>query len=225
VPIRVRHCKSAHILLKILPVKIILLLLSLVITAAAQEDKPSDYKVNCSELKIPSIGCASYNDMLASGDEDLFRFVHNHDVYACFVPAQDMFIMLALRTPPASAFHKTNYGGSEAAGSVWLAKYKNGLEDDSQMSPGAWRKYNESEPIFSSLPGALKSSSSSESEVSFSYDFSNVGGGKTRYVFRMRKSTLRFSETFQWTVLPKDPKKTPERGADDDEGYCVFITD
>jgi hypothetical protein len=61
----------------------------------------------------------------------------------------------------------------------------------------------------------------SDSEISLFEAFKNIGGGKTTYSFKVRRSTMRATETFQWDNPAPNTKSGPERGEDTDAGHCI----
>jgi hypothetical protein len=213
---------------RISSVKAALFILLVSTIATPQEGRKVAFSVDCSTLPKPSLACFSYDEMLASNDKDLVSDLRNPGAYACFLPSEDVFIVLSLNTPTEFEHEKPPSKILEARGEIWLSRYKRGLTDDFQVANGTWRKIegdSDSRPIFrvdkpnQDAPNAT----ASDSEVTFSYGFQNVGGGKTTYSFQMRRSTLRFSETHYWRNPPKDPKKAEDRGSDEDDGYCINV--
>jgi len=210
-------------------VKVALPLIFLTVLAVAQDKATQTRQLDCSKLALPSAGCASYNEMISSNDKDILSTIDHAGTFACFLSGEDSFILITLNSPEDFLFHKsTNPRILEARGEIWLSKYKKGLTDDFQVADGMWRKIvgdTESAPIFRTSKNSTPApaASAGESEVSFSYSYKNVGGGTTNYSFTMRRSTLRFQQTLQWTLPPKDPKKSAEHGSDEDDGYCLAV--
>jgi hypothetical protein len=118
--------------------------------------------------------------------------------------------------PPDSSFKKSQDGAFQATGFVFYSMYKQGVLGSIEVSSGSWTKVN-GEATYSSTPGGDSAEANiSDTEVLFSYVFDNLSNTKTTYSIRIRRSTLRFVEDYQWTTSPKD--KTAD--VDSSAGYC-----
>jgi hypothetical protein len=121
---------------------------------------------------------------------------------------------------------------------LFYVRYKNGLRDDVQLVVGRWKKSTKDgqEAEFVPHPNAVGTAQGiiSDDEVALQYSFPNLTNTKTNYNVAIRRSTLRFLETYQWDNPPEKPKKNkdadesqnsqPTKGTEDTAGHCgVFI--
>src|SRR5438445_5590158 len=162
---------------------------------------------DCSKLPEPSAGCKSYNEMVRSGDKALRSTLNSSTTtFVCFRPYEDVFITISYEAPSYNAFVKNEVSKLyETSGLLWYARYKQGVLDDSQVAGGKWKKYlrDGQEPSFVPDPKSVATSLISDSEVVFGYTFQNLSSTKTFYRVDLRRSTLRFVETYQWDNPPR----------------------
>jgi hypothetical protein len=183
----------------------------------------TDHKIDCSGVSSP-LGCKSYNEMVEAKDADLLSLLKQRDVYVCFREYEDVFSVIGIDTPYDYAFRKLPNGTYHADSSIMYLRFKAGQNESFRMVFGKWTKIGaDGNPFFATPPRSDTSASVTDSEVSLSYDFRNVGGGLTTYSFQMRRSTLRASETLQWNNPPTKEKAAPDRGSQDYDGHCVLF--
>lgn len=151
--------------------------------------------------------------------------VNNH-AFVCFRPGEDVFIILSYIPPKPEDFHKDLKYPTvlKSTGLVFYNRYKNGVSEEFQMAVGEWTKVAgvSDVPSFSTTPNEELNASIGESEEELDTKYKNLAGGSTSYSLKIRHSTLRFSELFQWAV-PKDAKdkENSDRGQDSNNGYCA----
>ena len=214
-----------------LPVKIALILIFAAAVAPAQE---TSYTFNCSKLSVPSAGCTSYNEMITVRDKELMNtLTHQEDTFVCFKPSQDMFFLLSYSTPRYESFVKAGTGSTyEALGPLFFATYKTGVLDEGHMIAGKWVKLSRDAqvPLFQPV-SVTETGTISDVEVGIEYQFTNLSHMTTRYSVYVRRSTLRYAETYTWDNPPtsstkKGPgertqKDQPTSGRQENSGYCA----
>lgn len=161
--------------------------------------------VDCSTLG-DAPGCKSFNEMLAAGDKDILNSTSGRqDSLICFRENDDLFLILSFSRPDHFLPQKeTGFVHSFA----WVAyeRYKGGQYEDALFWDGSWIKWKDTGNDYGALevkgePGSTLYIDSSEASVS--YAFLNLGKTTTHYSFRIRRSTLRFTETFDWLETRK----------------------
>jgi hypothetical protein len=157
--------------------------------------------------------CRSFNEMIEGHDKTVLQSTSD-DSYACFRPGDDVFFLIS--------FHQAT---SEKGGFplVGYHLFKKGVLDDSRVAYGNWTRqsdgssdFEETQPPPSKQLAFNAHSSITESTVTFSYSFENMAGKKIEYSVKIRRSTLRFVETYQW---PNQRGKGEEPNTY--SGYCV----
>lgn len=211
---------------------------------AQQEPQPprpeTAYVYDCTKLPYVSAGCPSYNEMIVKGDKDLFGLINGSHVFACFKPDEDVFFIASLIEPypgeytarsPASA------NNLQSTGIFSYARFKNGVQEDANTVTGLWRKTKLlNDATFSASAKDDQNSAhagANDSEISYDTSFRSLNNTRTVYALQIRRSTLRFSETYTTSdvspenkpgKLPAQPqmKAQAESGA---SGYCAEFND
>lgn len=105
--------------------------------------------------------------MVGSGDKDLLSTLNkNNNTFVCFRPYEDVFLTVSYAVPSYNEFLKNAVSKLfEAYGLLWYARYKQGVQDDSQLAGGKWKKYvrDEPEPQFMPDPKSAATSVISDS--------------------------------------------------------------
>lgn len=221
--------------------KSLLLLVSLAGAAAAQDItlpppgpipkqvETRDFSTSYAEPLLAS-ACKSYNELVSSKDDDLMTMLTSRETYVCFREAEDVFNVISMGTiPPKLLFkqiQKTNVYQASRASLIFYRRFKDGQADESLLFSGHWKRVGEDgDPFFDSDIKEPSNISVGNSEIALGEDFKNIGGGTTTYILKIRRSTKRVSETFQWDNPPKDAKSQPDRGNSTNEGHCITFTD
>jgi hypothetical protein len=164
--------------------------------------------------------------MVVKKDKDLDYSLSNNHAFVCFRPFEDVFLMLSYARPESSVFHKNaTYSYFEDTGYVFFSRYKNGVSEQFEIVGGRWIRLGSAPDFsftFSSQQKPNESSASvSDTEAEFDNTFTNLNGGTTNYSFKIRRSTLRFAERYQWAPSKdtKDKEKS-QPGTDETVGYC-----
>jgi hypothetical protein len=183
------------------------------------------YGADCSTMRSPA--CYSYDEMVVKGDKDLVGSIRSSDnAFVCFREGEDTFLLLTFHIPDKIAFTPSGIKGyKQSSGVVAYSTYKQGVMDDFRLASGMWlRSDDDSEaPTFSSYKKDEDQALFSDSEVGFYFKFTNLNHNQTDYALKIRRSTLRFNETFTWPETKGDGKKqVPEsEGRDTNQGHCV----
>jgi hypothetical protein len=176
---------------------------------AAPPSATPSYAADCSMVYAPT-ACRSFNEMVTKKDKDLVSTLASGYTFVCFRSQEDTFVLISYSRPASVLFKKhPTLEYFQREGIVFYDRYKDGVRDDSQMSAGEWAKFDLASenasfgPQEKSAPNAPQSTIN-DAEVGFAYSFSNIAGTKTDYQIQIRRSTLRFVETYS---APDDPKK------------------
>jgi len=170
---------------------------------------------DCTKLPYASAGCQSYNEMLAKGDKDLLGLINGSHVFACFKPDEDVFFVVSLIEPYPSEYTARS-GASpnnlQSTGSFSYARFKNGVQDDVNTLSGLWRKFKLTNVTTFSAKDEQNTAHAAANDTEISFDNSLRGSNNTRtvYALQIRRSTLRFSETYTASDVSPDnkPSKT-----------------
>lgn len=198
-----------------------------IVSAQSLPPQLSKYEVNCASLF--SAGCSSYNEMVQKKDKQLLHDFDTYDhAFACFRTAEDVFMLLYYSDPVPDAYSKSPLTNPfvQQEDFVSYARYKHGLLDDYQATQGLWRKRahaTDNNATFVSSPSSDPSARIDDSEISFFYTFQNIYDAKTSYSLRVRKSTLRFSEVFEWQGQKNAKKDQDNAGMTDNTGQCAEV--
>jgi hypothetical protein len=204
-------------------VKQLALLLLLVNSVFAQETpkvSAERFRVDCSMMGTAP-GCKSYNEMVEANDKDILDYLKEGSALACFRENEDVFTLIAFDEPGHELYTKDLKSGLlKTFGLVFYLRFSNGLSDDFRMSPGTWTLSPNSElsaASFDANQGTPVQASVESSEVSVYYSYQNLAKTTTKYGIQIRRSTLRFTETWQY---PDDEKQKGESRTTN-TGHCA----
>jgi len=157
--------------------------------------------------------CRSFNQLIEGHDKTVLQSTSD-DSFACFRPGDDVFFLIS--------FHQA----TDEKGAFPLVRYhlfKKGVLDDSRVAYGKWTKQSDgsfdfetTKPPPSKQLASNAHSSITNGNVDFSYTFEGVSSRKTEYSVEVRRSTLRFVETYRW---PSQKAKSEDPTTY--SGYCV----
>jgi len=191
--------------------------------AFAQQETPpprpeTPYLYDCTKLPYASAGCQSYNEMLAKGDKDLFGLINGSHVFGCFRPEEDVFFIVSLVEPYPSEYTARSTvtpNNLQSTGIFSYARFKNGVQEDANTLTGLWKKLKLMNVATFSAKDEQNTTHAAASDSEISYDNSVRSPNNTRtvYALQIRRSTLRFSETYTTPDVSPDskPSKTPTR--------------
>jgi hypothetical protein len=208
-------------------VKVIVLFLSLILSAAAQQ--PSSSQASAPPAPSPKIptadctlvddspGCRSFNEMLVSQDKDLTSaFDGSYIVYACFERGADIFRIISISSPNPLLYEKEKSTPIESQKSVaFYQQFKNGVSSDFQIIGGTWKHSPGFSEFFNSAPGD-QTISVNDAEVAYTDTYENLRKTKTTYTLTIRRSTLRFAQNYRY---PSEDNKAVENV--DETGRCL----
>jgi len=178
----------------------------------SQAPKPETaYVYDCAKLPYVSAGCPSYNEMIAKGDKDLFGLIDGSHVFACFRPNEDVFFIASLIEPYAGEYtarSATSPNNLQSTGIFSYARFRNGFQEDAATLTGLWRKTKLINVATFSAKDDKNTTHAAASDTEISYDNSLRGLNNTRtvYALHIRRSTLRFSETYTAAEVAPDSK-------------------
>jgi hypothetical protein len=216
------------------------ILIAVVVSAAsafAQQEttQPSTtYVYDCTKLPYVSVGCQSYNEMVAKGDKDLFGLINGSHVFGCFRPDEDVFFIVSLIEPYPSEYTARSAASPnnlQSTGTFSYARFKNGVQEDANTLTGLWRKVKLMNVATFSAKDDQNTThaAANDSEISYDNSLRNLNNTRTLYALQIRRSTLRFSETYTTSDVPPDSKpskqpihpspKAPAQIAS--SGYCA----
>jgi hypothetical protein len=209
---------------------LILATFPLLLAGGAPQQGQTAYSFDCAKLSYPSEGCKSYNEMVAKNDSDVMSSIKSASIaYVCFVPDDDEFLITTFGRPEEASYTpKTmNLNILEASDLFSYSDFKNGVIERADATFGKWTKIKNfsMNPSFEGKSGSETNVSISDAEVYYETRFQNLNGTTTTYTLQIRRSTLRFSESFKWPQLAEDRKgtKAPTKAADQFtiNGYCT----
>jgi hypothetical protein len=191
----------------------------------AQTAETHPYKFDCSTLSYVSAGCASFNEMVAKMDKDILSTLNGNEAFVCFRPDEDVFFVISFQVPDDSEYSPITLGSREAAGVIGYDRFKDGVSEDTDIVFGKWKKLRSTAatPYFASDPKSQSYAAINDTEVSYHASFQNLQNTKTAYDFQIRRSTLRFSETYTFPAErdPKKPASAPTSDRAEYTGYCT----
>lgn len=202
--------------------RLVFILLSVSVVSSAQsgvakEDlSPSKFTIDCASF-ASSPGCKSYDEMLEGKDQDVLAVLQGGNTLVCFNETADKFVLIYFAKPPETEYVKTaNNMFPSTSGFVSYASFSQGLRDTSHISFGKWRRIL-LETDFESDPNSNVRASVDDAEIAFSYSFTNLSETKTNYSIQIRRSTLRFTENYQF------PQTSKQKGQDrvTETGHCA----
>lgn len=190
------------------------------------------YSYDCSKLAYVSLGCTSFKEMVDKNDPDILSALkYSTNTYVCFIPNEDEFLIAAFGVPADSDFTPDTRRSLLVAPDIFsYYRFKNGIEDSSDMVPGKWTKFKgiTMNPSFASEQEIKTSHASvSGSEVAYDHTYTNLNGTQTTYTLQIRRSTLRFNESYDAPDKPTAAAKgasTPNTKPIhrfSDNGYCA----
>ena len=156
--------------------------------------------------------------MVVSGDQDVTALLSGDGYisYVCFEKAEDTFMIFSVGTPRPPFYVKDKLTKLEVQrGSAFFQKYKNGVSQDFEIIGGKWQRIEGLSENFLPDPGDQEISLS-DTELTFTETYSNLKKTKTSHSISIRRSTLRFAETYRF---PSDDNKSTENV--EDTGHCV----
>ena len=203
-----------------------------------QEPPPSraetSYVYDCTKLPYVSAGCPSYNEMIAKGDKDLFGLINGSHVFTCFRPNEDVFFVASLIEPypgEYTARSATSPNNLQSTGIFSYARFKDGFQEEFTTLTGLWRKTKLINVATFSAKDDQNGTHAAASDTEISYDnsFRGSNDARTVYALHIRRSTLRFSETYTTAAVApahkagKVPTQPPTNAPAQlgSSGYCA----
>ncbi len=205
-----------------LPALIALIGVSALAQSPSQRPKPS-YTYDCSMLPEPSQGCQSYNQMVDKQDSDVMSTLKTGETYVCFRPNADYFMVVNYSDPVLLKPLTSNPTVLRGVGVGTYSSFKEGILDSIEALGGQWTQLKSlgTPPVFSGKGlerGSPTTLTVSDTEVDYSTSYENIGKTKTVYTLQIRRSTLRFSETY---IFPTSQSKTATSTESGFSGYCA----
>lgn len=181
----------------------------------AQENQEAQiaYQYDCNKLPYTSLGCNSYNEMIRSNDSDVISALKTSaDAYVCFNQEGDEFFIVSFDEPIDSTYAPVSNNRSllQSPGAFSYSKYKDGVQNDSGFLFGKWSKVKglSLAPSFvANDTGSQRDASVTENEISCENTFKNLNGTTTTFNLQIRRSTLRFNQTYTFPQ-PGPARKT-----------------
>ena len=187
-----------------LPIVLMLALLALQTSTAQPPRVPGPMPAECAGERDTK-SCKSFNEMLLSNDKELLGLLQD-DAVVCFRQGDDVFFIISFHEPT------TGSGGPDL---IRYDRYQNGTSDEFRVVFGKWEKSTAGYYVFHKRPAETEVGANVDpTEILFGYSFKNMNGGTTEYGTHIRRSTLRFSETYEWA-------KTKGHDSNDLSGYCT----
>jgi len=203
-------------------VKRVLAILIFAAVAFAQ-DSPTPpaplLKVDCAKVDF-SPACKSFNEMVDNKDRDLLRVIAGiYHAFVCFRPSEDTFIVISFLPPYDAGFKKSanDKDVSEERGWFTYARYKDGLSDLTRFGRGSWMKAGNLPESFETPQNSRVSVFLDDTELDFGFSYPNAVKTTTEYNLGMRRSTLRFVETY----YAKDAKPNKPDYNSTEGGHCA----
>jgi hypothetical protein len=194
---------------------------SLPARAFPQQEPPSPrpetgYAYDCTKLSYSSAGCQSYNEMVAKGDKDLLGLINGSHVFACFKPDEDVFFIVSLVEPYPSEYTARSRASAnelQSTGIFSYARFKNGVQDDANTLTGLWKEVKLTRVATFSAKDEQSAThaAANDTEISYGNSVRSPDNTYTVYALQIRRSTLRFSETYTASEAPPEgkPNKPP----------------
>ena len=192
------------------------------------------YVYDCTKLPYVSAGCPSYNEMIAKGDKDLLELINGSHVFACFRPAEDVFFIVSLIEPypgEYTARSATSPNNLQSTGIFSYARFKDGFQQEAATLTGLWRKTKLINVATFSAKDDQNATHAAASDTEISYDnsFRSLNYARMVYALHIRRSTLRFSETYTAAEVTPDskaakvptPPPTNAQAPPGSSGYCA----
>lgn len=168
-------------------------------------------------------GCRSFQQMADQKDDDVIaKITPPLHAFVCFPPNMDKFVLVSFMQPSADRFKKNaQYDVWSAFGYLTMQTFKSGVEDDVRTAYGEWTSFDKTalqNPYFQSAEKSNTSATVNQSEIDISFSFQNISGGNTSRGLFIRRSTLRYRDSFKANV--KDNGKDSPM-SDEETGYCA----
>jgi len=155
--------------------------------------------------------------MVTGGDKDVMAFLTgDYIAYVCFEKDEDTFMILSISSPVELLYTKGKSRLLESQPSMaYYQQFKNGVGHGFEVIGGKWQRSTIPSEKFISDPQD-EAMSLDDSEITYSETFENLRKSKTNHSITVRRSTLRFAETFRF---PADDNKTTNNY--ENTGHCV----
>jgi hypothetical protein len=198
------------------------------LSSFAQEQKPDkDFTVDCATVQATT-SCKSYNELIRAKDKYLLGQM-SYQPFVCFVQDSDQFLVVTTKHPPTDNFRVAKDGISKIPGVEFLVTFKEGVQDSFRFIAGQWSKMTIADDIqfsFDTEPASDTELSIDQSEIEASYQFKNLYHTTTSYTLKIRRSTKRFVQSYDFPEPPTPAKKgeappTPSTTRAGDTGYCA----
>lgn len=176
-------------------------------------------QVDCTKVESLS-ACASFNEMVYAKDKDLLSSIQGGDhTFVCFRTSEDVFIVISLSSPYDRGFAKPAPGktASSQFGRVRYKRYKDGISEYIRFAPGTWTRETGMPDTFETKPKAPVSAYMNDDELGVGFSYPNAVKTITDYSLTLRRSTLRFVETYE----AKDAKPTKPDYTSSAGGHCT----
>ena len=157
--------------------------------------------------------------MVEKNDKDIVSYVSgDYHSYVCFEKDEDNFIIVATYPPLEGLYRRLPSAPSivQQPSRVLFIRYKQGVSDDFKFVAGVWKKGAGVGEVFVTPRASETSVSVDNAEIAVEYSFHNLNKNRTHYNFVIRRSTLRFIET--WTA-----PSTKDKSSDQihEGGHCA----
>ncbi len=134
--------------------------------------------------------CRSFNEMVEHQAKDLITALSTN-TYVCFRSNADIFFVISLQQRAGSGY---------VTPLVQYKLFKDGILDDSRIAHGDWQKALDGSYTFRQSKTSEASASVTDDEVHFGYSFKNRKAQVIGYRAQIRRSTLRFSEDYEYPI-------------------------
>jgi hypothetical protein len=139
--------------------------------------------------------------MIAAKDKGLLQTVHGKRAIACFRSFEDRFFIVAFNVPDFDVSTGERKKFDQVSGTVVFASFEKGISQDRRYSFGSWTKPKDlsaEEAWFASSEESDLQAFIGPSEISLQYKYPNISNTTTTYTAKIRQSTLRLSEIYEW---------------------------
>lgn len=154
-----------------------------------------------------SEGCSSFGQMLRAGDTGILAQVSGErTAYVCFQEYTDAFLIASFQTPGAFVPKSKLIGQAESM--FDYSKYTDGVRGGLPVAGYAlmtWTGIDNLPPsglahtaIGHGKDRATVLDTVDPTEIDIAGTYQNIGGTATTYSLQIRRSTLRYKETFEW---------------------------
>jgi hypothetical protein len=169
---------------------IILAVLIMPQSQAPSSSTATSPKIPPADCSIEPGSCAMFNQMLAANDEDFAGLqVKENTTYVCF--ERQEFFAISFNNP---AERRNPNVAEQQGGFMLFQSYADGVSRDNKSLFFTW--YLNRSETHGSPDDENNDSYIDDREVTFVYDFSNIAKAVTTRTIKIRRSTLRFADTF-----------------------------